>query len=170
MNEQQTIDILASLKLHAMADVYRTSLRFSPTNAPPAAELIAEMAEAEQSAARVRRTNRLLKAARLRFQDGPEAFDLSPERNLDRQTLTGSPRSNGSNAVPRCSFPVPPAWVRAFLPARWAGKPACGASAHAMPRLPSCSRLCRPLVEKESTSSTSSESEKRLCGYLMTSS
>ena len=88
MNEQQTIDILKSLKLHAMADVYQTSLRLSPTSAPSAAELIAEMAEAEQSAARTRRTNRLLKAARLRFQDGLEAFDLTPERNLDRQTLT----------------------------------------------------------------------------------
>ena len=88
MNDQQTIDILKGLRLNAMADVYQTSLRLSPTNAPTAAELIAEMAEAQQSAARNRRTNRLLKAARLRFQDGIEALEITPERNLDRQTLT----------------------------------------------------------------------------------
>jgi len=81
MNDQQTIDILKSLRLFAMADIFQTSLRLPSPNAPSAAQLIAEMAEAEQSAQRTRRTNRLLRAARLRFGDGLQ-------RNIDRGLLT----------------------------------------------------------------------------------
>lgn len=88
MNDQQTIDILKRLRLFAMADIFQTSLRLPSANAPSAAQLIAQMAEAEQSAQRTRRTNRLLKTARLRFGDGLEAFEHGPQRNIDRSLLT----------------------------------------------------------------------------------
>lgn len=87
MNNQQTVDLLRHLRLFAMAEVFQASLRFSSADSPTTEELVAEMVEAEQSARRTRRTNRLLKNARLRFQDGLEAFEHGPERNLDRALM-----------------------------------------------------------------------------------
>jgi len=87
MNDQQTIEILKSLRLFAMAETFQAFLRLPSGQSADPTELIAEMAEAEQSARRTRRTNRLLKHARLRFQDGLEAMDFSPERNLNRNLI-----------------------------------------------------------------------------------
>ncbi len=87
MNDTQTIDILKALRLKAMADVYETTLRLGPTNAPTAGELVAQMAEAELNARRRRSTDRLLKRAALRIPASMEEISFSPERNLDRDLV-----------------------------------------------------------------------------------
>ena len=88
MNDIQTIEILKSLRLHAMADVYEASRRLAPHNTPSTDELLAHMAEAEQSARRARSTERLLKRATLRIPASLDELSFSPERNLDRDLVS----------------------------------------------------------------------------------
>ena len=88
MNDTQTIEILKSLRLHAMADVYEASRRLAPHSAPSTDELLAHMAEAEQSARRARSTERLLKRAALRIPASLDELSFSPERNLDRDLVS----------------------------------------------------------------------------------
>ena len=88
MNDTQTIEILKSLRLHAMASVYEASLRLAPGAAPSTDALLAEMAEAEQSARRLRATERLLKRAAIRIPASLDEITFSPERNLDRDLVS----------------------------------------------------------------------------------
>jgi len=88
MNDTQTIEILKSLRLYAMASVYEASLRLAPGATPSTDALLAEMAEAEQSARRVRATERLLKRAAIRIPASLDEITFSPERNLDRDLVS----------------------------------------------------------------------------------
>lgn len=88
MNRLQTVEALRMLKLAAMADVYEASSRLGPNGAPTTAELIAQMAEAELNLRKTRKTDRLLRQAALRIPATIDAIQFSPERNLDRDTIT----------------------------------------------------------------------------------
>jgi DNA replication protein DnaC len=87
MNHQQTVETLRTLKLSAMADVYEASVRVGPNDAPTTGELIARMAEAESNLRQRRKTDRLLRQARLRIPASIDRIEFSPERNLDRDTI-----------------------------------------------------------------------------------
>ena len=88
MNDTQTIEILKSLRPHAMADVYEASRRLAPHSAPSTDELLAHMAEAEQSARHARSTERMLKRAALRIPASLDEPSFSPERDLDRDLVS----------------------------------------------------------------------------------
>lgn len=87
MNHLQTIETLRALKLSAMARVYEASGRLGPSDAPTTGELIARVAEAESNLRQRRKTDRLLRQARLRVPATIDAIEFSPERNLDRDTI-----------------------------------------------------------------------------------
>jgi DNA replication protein DnaC len=88
MNDTQTIDLLRSLRLPAMADVYEASLRLGPSQAYTSSELLARLTEAEWNARNHRKTDRLLKQAHLRIPASLDEIEFSPERNLDRGVFT----------------------------------------------------------------------------------
>jgi len=87
MNETQTLEMLKSLRLFAMADVYEAFLRFGPSDSRTTGELIAEMAESEWNAKWNRKTERLLKKAQLRIPASLDEIDYSPERNIEKGVL-----------------------------------------------------------------------------------
>lgn len=87
MNPTSTIDILRSLKLSAMADVYEASLRFSPAEAPSAGELLARMSEAEWNQRQQRKIDRLLKQAALRLPASLDRITFDPQRNLNADAV-----------------------------------------------------------------------------------
>jgi DNA replication protein DnaC len=103
MNETQTLEMLKSLRLFAMADVYEAFLRLGPSDSRTTGELIAEMAEAEWNAKWNRKTERLLKKAQLRIPASLDEIDYSPERNLDKGVLQSLSRmewvNNGSTIL-----------------------------------------------------------------------
>jgi DNA replication protein DnaC len=84
MNDTQTLDLLRSLRLPAMADVYEASLRLSPSQAYTNSELLARLTEAEWNARNHRKTDRLLKQAQLRIPASLDEIEFTPDRNLDR--------------------------------------------------------------------------------------
>jgi DNA replication protein DnaC len=84
MNDGQTLEKLRSLRLYGMAEAFAAFLQYGPSDKRSPAEVLAELADAEWDARNNRRSERLLKAARLRFQATLEEIDFSPERNLDR--------------------------------------------------------------------------------------
>lgn len=84
MNDTKTIEMLRTLRLTAMADVFETSLRLGSTQSQSLGELVAHMTEAEWSAREQRRTERLLKQAALRILASLEEIEFSKERNLER--------------------------------------------------------------------------------------
>ncbi len=86
MNTSATIDALRALRLSGMADVYETTLRLGNQNMSTA-EIIAQMTEAECNLRHQRKTERLLKQARLRLPATLDSIVYSPERNLDRNTI-----------------------------------------------------------------------------------
>lgn len=86
MNPSATLETLRSLRLSGMADVYETTLRLGGT-AVTATELIARMTEAEANLRHQRKSERLLKHARLRLPATIDQIVFSPERNLDRNAI-----------------------------------------------------------------------------------
>jgi len=87
MNDAQTLEKLRALRLYGMADAFAAFLQYGPSDKRTAEELLAELTDAEWDTRVNRRTERLLKAARLRFQASLEEITYSPERNLDRKAV-----------------------------------------------------------------------------------
>lgn len=87
MNDQQTLEKLHSLRLSGMADAFQDYLHTGPADKRTAAEVLAELVDAECDMRQNRRTERLLKRAHLRLQATIEELTYSPERNLDRKTV-----------------------------------------------------------------------------------
>ena len=85
MNDSNTIEILKSLRLFGMADAYEASLRLG--SGQTTAEVVAHMAEVELNVRNDRKTERLLKNARLRIPASIDEIEFSPERNLDRDAI-----------------------------------------------------------------------------------
>ena len=84
MNDSKTIEMLRTLRLAAMADVFETSFRLGPSHSQSLGELVAHVTEAEWSAREHRRTERLLKQAALRILASLEEIEFSKQRNLER--------------------------------------------------------------------------------------
>ena len=92
MSEEQTLQKLRALRLAGMADAFQAYLNFGPADKRSPAEVLSQLADAEWDTRINRRTDRLLKKARLRVQASFEALRYSPERNLERtavHALTG---------------------------------------------------------------------------------
>lgn len=86
MNPAATLDMLRSLRLSGMADAYEATLRGGDSTIT-ASELVARMAETEWNLRHQRKTERLLKHARLRLPASLDGIVYSPERAIDRNTV-----------------------------------------------------------------------------------
>jgi DNA replication protein DnaC len=87
MNDEQTLKQLRALRLYGMADAFEAFRRTGVSDKRTPEELLGELADAEWDARSNRRSDRLLKAAHLRFQATLEEITYSPERNLDRRAV-----------------------------------------------------------------------------------
>jgi len=87
MSEEQTLQKLRALRLSGMADSFENYMHFGPADKRTPAEVLAELTDAEWDTRINRRTERLLKKARLRLQATFEELTYSPERNLDRKVV-----------------------------------------------------------------------------------
>lgn len=88
MNDVQTIETLRLLRLSGMADAYESILRLGPSTNRTTGDVVAQMAEAEWNSRQHRKTERLLKNARLRIPASIDEIEFSPERNLDRDAVS----------------------------------------------------------------------------------
>ena len=88
MNDTKTLELLRSLRLTAMADVFSTALHLGTAHTQPLSELLAYMVEAEINSRSERRSQRLLKQALIRIPASLEEVDLSPERNIPQGLFT----------------------------------------------------------------------------------
>jgi len=87
MNDQQTLEKLRSLRLSGMAQVFDAYLQYGPADKRTPSEVLAELIDAECDMRYNHRTDRLLKAAKLRLQATFEELHYGPERNLDRKAV-----------------------------------------------------------------------------------
>jgi DNA replication protein DnaC len=88
MNDTKTLELLHSLRLTAMADVYTTALQLGTAHTQPVSELLAYMVEAEINRRRERKSQRLIKQAQIRIPASLEEVDLSPERGIPQGLFT----------------------------------------------------------------------------------
>jgi DNA replication protein DnaC len=87
INTDQTIEQLLQLKLHGMAQAYGTTIALPSHELPTIHELMATLAEAEQSSRIHQRTQMYLKLSNLRYDAVLEQIKCSPERNLSRNQI-----------------------------------------------------------------------------------
>ncbi len=83
----QTIEKLRSMRLHGMAEALEIEQRTGERSRSPG-ELLAELTDAEWDSRVKRRTSRLLKQAKLRFNATLDQIDYRPERGLDRDLVS----------------------------------------------------------------------------------
>ena len=86
-NTQATINKMSSMRLHGMADAYRSLLETGKNMNLTVDEAISYLIDAEWDEKQDRRLTRLLQAARFRYQASIEDIDFSHERNIDKTTL-----------------------------------------------------------------------------------
>ena len=88
MMNNQTLNQLAQLRLHAMSDEYRRQMELPAMSALPFDERLGLMAEAEWRERYNAKIKRLLAAAKLRCPSASlEDIDFSAERHLDRALI-----------------------------------------------------------------------------------
>ena len=89
MLNNQTADILAGMRLSAMAKEYRRQLEYAPTNALSFDERFGMLVDSEWAARKNNRLQRLLKDANLRIKSAClEDIDYSPKHNLDKNMVS----------------------------------------------------------------------------------
>jgi DNA replication protein DnaC len=95
MNTSQTLQQLQSLRLAGMYEHYKEVLTLPANQHPDAHQLLALLVQAEDLSRTNRKTERYVKLARFRYQAGLSSIDLTPERGLEKSTLS---------ALSDCSF------------------------------------------------------------------
>jgi len=88
MNNQQTIDLLTSLKLKGMAKEYEALLRMPRQMRPGMEMTVAKLADAERNDRHDRKTQLYLKASKLRYMATIEDIICSAERNLSKDQMS----------------------------------------------------------------------------------
>jgi DNA replication protein DnaC len=87
INTDQTLEQLSQLKLHGMAQSYKSTLALPSHELPSAHELMAILVEAEQHHRTGQRTQMYLKLSNLRYDAIIEQLQCSPARNLTRNQI-----------------------------------------------------------------------------------
>ena len=88
MNLTETIYKLESLKLYGMAEYYKSVTKL-PANRKPTLDMaVARMAESEACYRENKRTERYLKASKLRYNANIEDIECSVERNFTKEQLS----------------------------------------------------------------------------------
>ena len=86
-NNQATLEKLAMMKLNGMVKAFRSTMETGAKNQFTADELLSHLVDAEWDERHNRRLQRLLKAARFRYQAGFEEIDFQLNRNLQKNQL-----------------------------------------------------------------------------------
>jgi DNA replication protein DnaC len=84
MNNQETLRKMKTMRLHGMYDLFQAQLKSHQHEQLAADELLAVLIDAEQEDRHQRKTDRLLKAARFRYQAFVEHIDFITPRGLDK--------------------------------------------------------------------------------------
>jgi len=87
MNTQQTLDQLIQLRLHGMAQRYKTILDLPLQQIPDLHTFMAMLVECEQRYRNDHRSERLLKKSKIRYDAVPEDIQCSVERGLTKDQL-----------------------------------------------------------------------------------
>lgn len=87
MNTQNTIDLLAKLKLQGMARTYSTVLSMAIQDQPSMHQLIAQMADAELQERNNKKTEIFLKFSKLRYHAMIEQIYCNANRNFTKENL-----------------------------------------------------------------------------------
>jgi DNA replication protein DnaC len=87
MNTSQTLSQMAELRLHGMREAYSLHLSTSYSSKITEDELITLLIEAEYTDRQNRKTERLVKGAKFRYDASIEEIEFTAERNLDKSTL-----------------------------------------------------------------------------------
>ncbi len=86
-NNNATIDKMKSMRLHGMAEAFRNLLSTGNNAKLTTDEVISHLVDSEYDYKHNRKLQRLIKAARFRYQASFEDMDYSLERNLDKNKL-----------------------------------------------------------------------------------
>lgn len=86
-NNQATIQKLEKMRLQGMARAFRSTMETGAKNQFTPDELLSHVVDAEWDDRHNRRLQRLLKAARFRYQAGFEEIDYGLSRNLEKNQL-----------------------------------------------------------------------------------
>lgn len=86
-NNQATLEKLAMMKLNGMVRAFRGTLETGAKNQFTPDELLSHLVDAEWDERHNRRLQRLLKAARFRYQAGFEQIDFQLNRNLQKNQI-----------------------------------------------------------------------------------
>ena len=87
MNNQATIEKMQKMKLHGMLRAFQITMETSIKNKFTADELLAHLIDAEWDDRYNRKLNRLIKAAKFRYQASFEQIDFQLNRNLDKNIV-----------------------------------------------------------------------------------
>jgi DNA replication protein DnaC len=92
MNNQQTIEMMKSMKFYGMIRAFQTSMEAGWTGSPSDAQLqpdqlIAQLIQAEWEDREQRKIKRYLNAARFRYQASIAEIDFNHPRNLDKNLI-----------------------------------------------------------------------------------
>jgi DNA replication protein DnaC len=87
MNTQQTVEKLVTLRLHGMAQRYKTILEMPSHQLPDLHTLIAMLAESELQYRSDHKSERMIRRSRLRYNAVPEDIHCSEERGLNKDQL-----------------------------------------------------------------------------------
>lgn len=87
MNNQATIEKMREMKLHGMLRAFQSTMETSVKNNFTADELLAHLIDAEWDDRYNRKLNRLIKAAKFRYQASIEQMDFQLNRNLDKNMI-----------------------------------------------------------------------------------
>jgi len=87
MNNSATIEKMNQMKLYGMVRAFRTTFETRVSKRFTADELVAHLVDAEWDDRHNRRLNRLIKAARFRYQSSFEQLDFNLKRALDKNMM-----------------------------------------------------------------------------------
>jgi DNA replication protein DnaC len=87
MNNNQTIEKMKLMRFYGMQQAFETVLQTGKNNDLTADELLSYLIDAEWTDRQNRKTHRLIKSARFRYQANIEDINYSPERNLDKNMV-----------------------------------------------------------------------------------
>jgi len=87
MNNQATMEKMRKMKLHGMVRAFQSTMETSVKNNFTADELLAHLIDAEWDDRYNRKLNRLIKAAKFRYQASIEQIDFQRNRNIDKNMI-----------------------------------------------------------------------------------
>ena len=87
MNNQATMEKMQKMKLHGMLRAFQSTMETTVKNNFSADELLAHLVDAEWDDRYNRKLNRLIKAAKFRYQASIEQINFQLNRNLDKNMI-----------------------------------------------------------------------------------